>query len=57
MLVLSKEPVHLRYRELLALKAQLQQRLEELQKQVEAQNAKGHIQTSQTQLQSPVNVL
>lgn len=52
-----QEPVHLRYRELLSLKAQLQQRLEELQKQVEAQNAKGHIQTSQTQLQSPVNVL
>ncbi|KAK2165234.1 hypothetical protein LSH36_53g07021 [Paralvinella palmiformis] len=52
-----QEPVHLRYRELLSLKAQLQQRLEELQKQVEAQNAKGHIQTSPTQLPSPVNVI
>ncbi|KAL3880213.1 hypothetical protein ACJMK2_032470 [Sinanodonta woodiana] len=50
-----QEPIHLRNRELLVLKAQLQKKVEELQKERESKNARGILQ-SQPRVSSPVNV-
>ncbi|KAJ8297455.1 hypothetical protein KUTeg_023986 [Tegillarca granosa] len=54
-----QEPIHLRNRELLILKAQLQRKVQELQRELEAKNARSnHLQHSPPapRISSPVNV-
>lgn len=51
-----QEPLHLRNRELLVLKAQLQKKVEELQKELENKNARGFLQGSPPRVSSPVTV-
>ena len=51
-----QEPLHLRNRELLVLKAQLQKKVEELQRELENKNARGFLQGSPPRMSSPVNV-
>ena len=51
-----QEPLHLRNRELLVLKAQLQKKVEELQRELENKNARGFLQNSPPRVSSPVNV-
>ena len=54
-----QEPIHLRNRELLVLKAQLQRRVEELQKDQDAKMSKSSSTPSQghsPRMSSPVNV-
>lgn len=51
-----QEPIHLRNRELLVLRAQLQQKVEELQKELEVKNSRGMFQQSPPRVSSPVNV-
>ncbi|XP_060594323.1 myotubularin-related protein 2-like [Ruditapes philippinarum] len=51
-----QEPIHLRNRELLVLRAQLQQKVEELQKELEIKNSRGILQSSPPRMSSPVNV-
>jgi myotubularin-related protein 1/2 len=52
----NQEPIHLRNRELLVLRAQLQQKVEELQKELEIKNSRGILQSSPPRMSSPVNV-
>ncbi|KAL4230478.1 Myotubularin-related protein 2 [Mactra antiquata] len=51
-----QEAIHLRNRELLVLRAQLQQKVEELQKELEMKNTRGHLHSSPPRVSSPVNV-
>ncbi|XP_076446766.1 phosphatidylinositol-3,5-bisphosphate 3-phosphatase MTMR2-like [Babylonia areolata] len=51
-----QEPIHLRNRELLVLKAQLQRRVEELQKELANKHARATLQPSPPRMSSPVNV-
>lgn len=51
-----QEPIHLRNRELLVLKAQLQRRVEELQKELANKHARTALQPSPPRMSSPVNV-
>ena len=51
-----KEPTHLRNRELLVLRAQLQQKVAELQRELETKNSRGILTTSPPRVSSPVNV-
>ncbi|KAK3099992.1 hypothetical protein FSP39_013159 [Pinctada imbricata] len=53
-----QEPIHLRNRELLILKAQLQKKVDELQRELENKNARGglNIQNNSPRISSSVNV-
>lgn len=51
-----QEPLHLRNRELLVLRAQLQKKVEELQHELETKNTRGIITGSPPRVSSPVNV-
>lgn len=53
-----KEPIHLRNKELLILKAQLQKKVDELLKELENKKAKGKLtsQNSPPRISSPINV-
>ncbi|XP_046565750.1 myotubularin-related protein 2-like [Haliotis rubra] len=51
-----QEPLHLRNRELLVLKTQLQKKIEELQKELENKNARATLQPSPARVSSPVTV-
>ncbi|WAQ97882.1 MTMR2-like protein [Mya arenaria] len=51
-----QEPTHLRNRELLVLRAQLQQKVLELQKELETKNSRGMLASSPPRVSSPVNV-
>ncbi|XP_070198187.1 phosphatidylinositol-3,5-bisphosphate 3-phosphatase MTMR2-like [Littorina saxatilis] len=51
-----QEPIHLRNRELLVLKAQLQRRVQELQKELANKHARTNLQPSPPRMSSPVNV-
>ncbi|XP_005109978.1 myotubularin-related protein 2 [Aplysia californica] len=50
-----QEPIHIRNRELLVLKTQLQRKLEELQRELTARNARINLQPSPPRVASPVD--
>lgn len=54
--IVFQEPIHLRNRELLVLRTQLQQKVEELQKELEIKNSRGILGSSPPRMSSPVNV-
>ena len=56
LLSFCQEPTHLRNRELLVLRAQLQQKVAELQRELETKNSRGILTTSPPRVSSPVNV-
>ena len=51
-----QEPIHLRNRELLVLRTQLQQKVEELQRELELKHSRGILTNSPPRMSSPVNV-
>lgn len=51
-----QEPIHVRNRELLMLKAQLMRKVEELQKEVDAKNAKSSLQPQSPKVSASINV-